>query len=239
MSTSKGIGLKARDITELLPASVARFLFCRSDYRQTVEFEPIGTMAIPDLFDEYDRCFKAFIDDSDENLSRAFEMSQIGEIPHKKETLLPRFRDVVNYIQMPNVDVLKKYEEIKGAKLSDIEINLINERAKYAKIWLEKYAPEEFRIKISESLPQKVKDLSKEQKQFLKKAIDLIEENDDPEKLQLALYDLTKKLKVDAKKSFSAIYMALIGKEFGPKAAWFLLQYPKEQVIKRLEEATR
>ncbi|MDP3758499.1 MAG: lysine--tRNA ligase, partial [Candidatus Daviesbacteria bacterium] len=167
MSTSKGIGLKARDIKELLPASVARFLFCRTDYRQTVEFEPIGTMAIPDLFDEYDRCFKAYVEGSDENLSRAFEMAQIGEIPHKKETFLPRFRDVAAYIQMPNVDILNKYEEIKGKKLSELEIKIINERAKYAKIWLEKYAPDEFKLSLSEILPEKAKELSVEQKQFL------------------------------------------------------------------------
>ncbi len=239
MASSKGLGFQARDSQAILSPEVARFLFVRTDYKQSLEFNPVGTMAIPDLFDEYDRCFKAFIDDSDENLSRAFEMSQIGETPHKKEILLPRFRDVVNYIQMPNVDVFIKYEEIKGAKLSEAEINILKERAEYAKIWIEKYAPDEFRIKLSENLPEKAKELTGEQKQFLNAAIVLIEENDDPEKLQLALYNLTKELKVDAKKSFSAIYIALIGKEFGPKAAWFLLQYPKEQVIKRLGEAAR
>ncbi|MDP3733127.1 MAG: lysine--tRNA ligase, partial [Candidatus Daviesbacteria bacterium] len=52
MGSSKGLGLKARDTKDLLPSEVARFLFCRTDYKQAVEFDPIGTMAIPDLFDE-------------------------------------------------------------------------------------------------------------------------------------------------------------------------------------------
>ncbi len=239
MGSSKGIGLKGRDAKTLLPPEVARFLFTRSDYKQAVEFDPVGTMAIPDLFDEYDRCYKAYVESSDEELARTFEMSQINDLPLREKTLLPRFRDVVNYVQMPNVDVVKKYEEIKGAELSEIEINLINERIKYAKIWLEKYAPDEFKVQLSEVLPEKAKELSGDQKQFLKKAIVLIEENDDPEKLQLALYNLTKELKVDAKKSFSAIYISLIGKEFGQKADWFLLSYPKEEIIKRLKEATK
>lgn len=239
MSSSKGLGFKARDAKSLLPAEVARFLFTRTDYRQSLEFDPIGTMAIPDLFDEYDRCYQAWIENSNEDLARTFEMSKIDKLPPREKTLLPRFRDIVNYVQMPNVDMVKKYEEIKGNKLSETEINIINERVKYAKIWLEKYAPQEFKIQISESLPEKVKELTSEQKEFLKKSIELLKQNDDAEKLQLALYNLTKELKFDAKKSFSAIYIALIGKEFGPKAAWFLLQYPKEQVIKRLEEAAR
>ncbi len=238
MGSSKGLGLKGKDAKLLLPPQVARFLFARSDYRQAVEFDPKGTMAIPDLFDEYDRCYSAYIESSDKDLGRIFEMSQIEILPSKEKTILPRFRDIVSLIQMPNVDVLKKYEERKDDQLSEVEINIINERIEYAKIWLEKYAPDEFRIELSKELPDKVKELTEQQKQFLKKAIVLIEKNNDPEKLQLALYNTTKELKFDTKKSFSAIYIALTGKEFGPKAAWFLLQYPKEQIIKRLEEAS-
>ncbi len=236
MGSSKGLGLKARDLHSLLPPEVARFLFTRSDYKQAVEFDPVGTMTIPDLFDEYDRCYSAYIENSDEDLARIFELSQVSNLPVREKTLLPRFRDIVNYVQMPNVDILKKYEELNGGALTEVEINIINERIKYAKIWLEKYAPDEFKIQISEVLPEKAKELSEDQKLFLQKAVVLIKENDDPEKLQLALYNLTKDLKVDAKKSFSAIYISLIGKEFGPKAAWFLLSYPKEKIIKRFEE---
>ena len=64
----------------------------------------------------------------------------------------------------------------------------------------------------------------------------MIEENDDPEKLQLALYNLAKELKIDTKAAFAAIYIALIGKDHGSKASWFLLQYPKDDIIKRLQE---
>lgn len=239
MSSSKGLGTSAKEISEIMPPNLVRFLFARTDYRQTIDFDPMGTMVIPDLFDEYDRCYSSYIDGSDEDLTRIFEMSQIDKLPDKEKILLPRFRDIVNYIQMPNVDILQKYEEIKYSKLSETELNLIKERIEYAKIWLAEYAPDEFRLQMSKQLPDRVKHLSKEQKEFLTKVKNLVEENNDPESLQLALYNLTKELKVDAKKSFSAIYIALIGKEYGPKAAWFLLSYPKNKVIKRLEEASK
>ena len=239
MASSKGLGLKAQDAKDLFPPELVRFLFSRTDYRQAVEFDPIGTMAIPDLFDEYDRCFKAYIENSDELLSRTFEMAQVSELPHKKETFLPRFRDVVNYIQNPNVDILKKFEEIKGSSTTETEAKILEERVKYAKLWIRDYAPEEFRLQMSGGLSERVKELTQDQKKFLKGAIELIKEKNDPEELQSALYNLTKELGFDAKKSFSAIYIAMIGKEFGPKAAWFLLQYPKEDVIKRLKEASK
>src|SRR3989344_5300387 len=107
MGSSKGLGLKGRDAKDLLPPEVARFLFARTDYKQAVEFDPVGTMAIPDLFDEYDRCFIAYTEGGQEDLARAFEMSQIGKLPKKEKTFLSRFRDIANLIQTG--DLKKKF----------------------------------------------------------------------------------------------------------------------------------
>ncbi len=237
MSTSKGLGLKARELTQILPAEVARFLFCRTDYKQQANFNPDQTMAIPDLFDEYDRCFRAYIDGSDEALARTFEMSQIGKLPKKEKTFLPRFRDVINYTQQATVNLQKKFEEIKGSSLNEEELHNLKEREKYAKIWLERFAPAEFRLSMDEKLPEEIKHLDEQQKSFLKAAINLIEKDLSADDLQFELFNLSKSLKIDAKKAFSAIYLSFIGKQFGPKAGAFLLQYPKEKVINRLKEA--
>lgn len=239
MASSKGLGLKGRDAKDLLPPGLARFLFARTDYKQAVEFDPVGTMAIPDLFDEYDRCYLAWINGSDETLSRTFEMSQIGELPKKETTFLPRFRDVVNYLQQPGVDLTKKFEEIKGSSLNEVEKNILKEREKYGRVWLGKYAPDDYRLQMIEKLPEEASNLSEEQKSFLLGVIKLLDKKESPEKLQFALYDLTKEINLNAKKAFAALYISLIGKEFGPKAAWFLLQYPKEKVIERLNEAAQ
>ncbi len=114
MSSSKGLGSSAKDIADMLPNYILRFIFARTNYRQAIEFEPVGTMMIPDLFDEYDRCYSAYIESSDEDLARVFEMSQIGNLPPKERIFLPRFRDVVNYLQQPTIDIQKQFAEIKG-----------------------------------------------------------------------------------------------------------------------------
>jgi lysyl-tRNA synthetase class 1 len=239
MSSSKGLGLKAHDLVKILPPEVGRFLFTRTDYREQINFDPVGTMAIPDLFDEYDRAWQAYVDGSDETLGRAFELSQIKDVPKKDRVFLPRFRDVANYMQLPNIDLKKKFEEEKGSTLNSEESRHLEERKKYAQIWIENYAPGEFKIEMAKSISPEVKKLSAEQKKFLEGVIRLLEKQSDPEKLQVELYELTKTQKIDTKKAFSAIYLALIGRDHGPKAAWFLLQYPKGKVIQRLEEVSK
>jgi len=238
MSSSKGLGLKAHDLINILPAELGRFLFARSDYRQQANFDPAATMAIPDLFDEYDRAWQAHIDGSDETLARTFELSQIKSIPDKKPIFLPRFRDIANYLEQPNVDLVKKFEEIKGGRLTQEEKSLLQERKKYVKVWLEHYAPEEAKYEMLSGVPKGLK-LGKKEKEFLLKLLDLLERQKDADALQKEIYDLTKKMGLDTKKAFAAIYQVLIGKDHGPKAAWFLLSLPKEKVSKRLKEAAK
>ena len=239
MSSSKGLGLKAHDITKILPPEVARFLFTRTKYKEQVNFDPVNSMAIPDLFDEYDKSWKAYIKDDNENLSRSFELAQIKEVPERKDIFISRFRDVVNYLQQPNVRLVDKFEEIKGIKLTDREKEILEEREKYAKVWVSSYAPKDFQILMLENLPEEAKKLSIKQKKFLSELIKLVEDIDSSEELQTQLYELTKKVNISSLEAFSSIYLSLTGKERGPRAAWFLLSLPKDKVIKRLQEASK
>ncbi|MBI5448847.1 lysine--tRNA ligase [Candidatus Gottesmanbacteria bacterium] len=236
MSSSKGLGLKARDLTGVLPPSVGRFLFTRTDYRQAIEFDPVDSMAIPDLFDEFDRCWQAYNTGLDEDFSRAFVLSQVGEIPPKQQLFLPRFRDVANYMQLANIHVEKKFEEMKGSSLNVQETEILKEREKYARVWIERYAPQAYRMQMSPSVPDTAKLLTEKQKEYLYEVVKLLHQAHDADALQIALYAAAKKLSLDSKEAFAGVYLALTGKTHGPKAAWFLLQYAKDDVTKRLEE---
>ncbi len=144
MSSSKGIGSSAKEISEILPPYLLRFLFTRSDYREAINFDPVNTMVISDLFDEYDRCWQAFNTSSDENLPRIFEYSQLNDLPLKNpELFLPRFRDVANYIQHPAIELVSKFSEIKGSELTTEEKSILKEREKYTRIGVRQNAPEE------------------------------------------------------------------------------------------------
>jgi lysyl-tRNA synthetase class 1 len=238
MSSSKGIGSSAKEVSDILPPYLLRFVFVRTDFREAIDFDPIGTMVIPDLFDEYDRCWQAYNTGSDENLGRVFEYSQINKIPSPNPKLfLPRFRDIANYIQHPTIDLAKKNEEIKGSSLTSEELQILNDRERYARIWTEKYAPDGYRLHMVERLPDEVSSLKTKQKEYLDAIIYLLDRYTDPEELQLALYDKAKEMGLPSKDAFAAIYTIFLGKRYGPKAAWFLLQYPKEKIVRRLKEA--
>jgi lysyl-tRNA synthetase class 1 len=217
MSTSKGVGLKARDWIAMVPPELGRFLFVRSNYKETLEFNPFGTMAIPDLFDEYDKCWQGYIEGSEEDLARIFTLAQITKVPPKKEIFLPRFREVAYSLQGGKESIEKYFEEKKGGKLTSEEKALLKERVKYAKIWISEYAPEDFKFEVKggegkTSLP----------KEFILKLAKMIEEAGSPDELEKGIYELIKGSKVPAKEVFPEIYRVLIGKNHGPKAAWLI-----------------
>ncbi|HVT01292.1 MAG TPA: lysine--tRNA ligase [Patescibacteria group bacterium] len=220
MSSSKGLGLKGRDLTKLLPPEVGRFLFTRTDYKKAIEFDPMGTMAIPMLFDEYQKAAESYFSKTGDDLARAFEYSHIGEIMKPPSV---RFSVLAQWIQMPNME-----NEIKKAGAESW--------ADYARIWIEQFAPESEKFLVQDNLPDSARSLSDKQKEYLQKIVDLLPVND-VEEFQTRIYEIARDLDITPKESFGAIYSVLIGKDHGPKAAWFISSLDPEFIKKRFKEA--
>ena len=237
MSSSKGSGIGADKITEIIPPYLVRFLVVKTPLRRAVDFDPNGN-TIPDLFDEYDKTAQAYWDPQDnydKDLARIFELSQVDEERPRKH-FLPRFREVAKVIQDPKINIEKHFAKIKGKTLTQLEKNTLKERIKYAKIWLDNYAAKEEVFSITNKLPEQVKDLDKSQRDFLKEVVKFLEGEEQPsEELQQKLYEKSKQMGLSAKKAFGAIYLALLGKNYGPKAAW-LLNQNKTLIIQRLKK---
>lgn len=223
MSSSKGLGLKAHDLVEILPPNVARFLFARNGIKSQSNFDPSDKNAIPTLFDDYQKAAEAYFSKSNDDLARAFELSQIGEIKRPPSV---RFSVLAQWVQMPNMD-----EEIKKEGLL--------EWSKYAKIWVEKYAPEDQKFEIKKELPEEAKTLSDEQKKLLTVISKLHDQEPDAETYQTKIYEAGKALGLSGNQTFQAIYLSLIGKDHGPKAAWLILSLDKDFVKNRFEEASK
>ncbi len=216
MSSSKGRGFAASDMLEILPPELVRFLIVKMNPRQQTNFDPDGD-TIPRLFDEYQDYAEHFFSGKKDDEARIFEMSQIGE---PKKPLAVRFSTLAQWVQMPNMQ-----QKIKDEGLS--------EWAKYARIWVERFAPDSEKFSISDTLPEAVKSLSGEQKEFLVQVSELVKVHSDPEELQKAIYEKAKEMNIQPKDAFSAIYIALLGKNHGPKAGWLLQSLDKDFVKKR------
>ena len=235
MSSSKGVGTSAREFINLFPAEVGRFLFASRHYNQVIDFDP-STMSIPDLFDEYDSgariCWGQ--EEGDQRLARSFELSQLDGVP--EALFLPRFRDLVIWMQHPELDLLEKFEEVKGESLTDRELEILRERQHYAEVWLDSYAPEEFQLTARDEMPEAAQELTKEQRQFLVELNQLIKKQEwDPAELQQAIFDMSKD-SIGPRPAFQAIYLAFLGKKAGPRAAWFILSTDDQLRERRIKE---
>jgi lysyl-tRNA synthetase class 1 len=217
MSSSKGLGLTGEELLEVLTPVAARFLMIKTEPNRAVEFEPKNTDIIPKVYDDYQKSAKAYFEKTGEDTARAFELSQIEE-PQKPPEV--RFSALSQLIQMPNM-------------LDRIKKENLEEWAKYATVWIKKYAPDAEKFEVLKELPEEAKGLSDMQREYLRKIIPLLDKNLNGEDLQKELYELAKASAIPTKDAFAAIYLALIGKNHGPKAGWLILSLDKNFLKKR------
>ncbi len=211
MSSSKGLGMTGEELLEILTPQAARFLMIKTRPEQTVEFDPRSPDIIPRIYDDYQ---KGAV--SDDELGRAFELSQVGE---REEIPSVRFSVLAQWVQMPGME-----EEIKKAGAE--------KWAKYARVWIEKYAPESEKFLVQQVIPSEASNLSDQQKEYLKKISELVEERD-VEKFQTSIYQTARDMNLAPKEAFAAIYIALIGKDHGPRAAWLISSLDPQFVKQR------
>ncbi len=246
MSSSRGVGTSAIDVLEILPPELIRFLMVRIKVNTQINFDPAEPATIPNLFDDYQKAADAYYschpelvsgsqkgieripkqvrhDNNEVDLARVFELSQVGKI---KKPPSVRFSILTQWVQMPNME-----EEIKKQGLI--------EWVKYAKVWVERFAPEDQKFEIQKSLPKASKSLTDKQKQVLSKIAEEVDKKWDGEELQIRIYEIGKELGLNGKQTFEAIYLSLLGKDHGPKAGWLILSLDRDFVKKRFEEASK
>ncbi len=236
MSTSKGVGLKAHDLTTIMPPELGRFLMVRTLPNRALEFDPSGN-SIPDLFDEFDRCAKAYWDKTDTNLGRIFELSQVNNL-YQNKVFLPGFKEIIDLAHLPFNKVSQIFENSKGSTLKFEELKIIRQRLNYANVWIGKFGPPELKRKISETISNEAFMLNDNQKKYLLSIPKLFTGYKNPDDLQIQLYKQARIQGLEPKKAFSAIYYALIGKPFGPKAAQLLLSLNPEEIVKRFQQVS-
>jgi len=246
MSSSKGVGSSAYEVSQILPPDVFRFFIVRTPIETHLDFNPFG-QTILNIFDDYDHCLNAYFDKLEQKIpkrkqgevmldfARIFELSAVYP-PPKKRIVLPRFRTIVNLIKT-KTDILKFFENQKRTKLTKEEKQILEERIIYAQAYLQKYAGEEEKLKFLEELPAGLT-LTKSQKEYLKNLSDRLKnlKTASREELQKAVFDVLKQGNFQPEEVFKGFYQVLIGRDFGPKAADLILEFGVEKVRERLKK---
>ena len=244
MSSSKGAGISAKLLSEILPPDILRFLIVRTPIKSHLDFDPYADTLL-NLFDDYDRCLNAYFLKIENKIpekkagevaldfARIIELSEVKPLP-KKRLYLPRFRTVANLIKANNKNLVSFFEQQKQEKLNIEEKEILEERIKYAKIYLENYA-EEKNLTL-DTKPPTVKTTQK-QNEFLKILTKHLQnQNEVPQKI---VFDSIKEAKIQPREAFTVFYNTLIGKPFGPKTGDLIKQLGKDEVVKLLGESVQ
>jgi len=241
MSSSKGQGSSAREIVDLLPPHIFRLALFGKDMNQQINFDPSGE-TIPVLYDTYDRLAEKYFSGVVDDDTRLF---LYVHLPEERKALvkhyLPRFREVAFLVQMPHLSLVEEIARVKGSPLTPNDERELALRAEYAKRWLERSAADEYKFTLAEdSIPEAAKSLSPKQKDALRAIRAFIESRAKLDGLELhtELHEIRKRLEIEPKELFGALYLAFLGKDHGPKAGWFLSVLDRGFLLKRLEEVS-
>ena len=236
MSSSKGNAATAKEMTELLPPHILRLLLLKTPINRQIDFDPEGD-AVPVLWDVYDRLAEKTWQGIEDDDSQVFKFSHLPEErADMKQRFLPRFSQIAFFVQMPHMDVYAEVAKIKESELTDADRSEIDLRVEYAKRWLANYADDRFIFTLQESVPVLVTDLAAEQEQALALLADKVETTDHltGETLHALIHEVKEESGLSPKEFFTAIYIAFLGKESGPKVGWFLSTMEKAFVVARL-----
>jgi len=245
MSSSKGIGSSAKEVSQILPPEIFRFMQVRTPIKTHLDFNPYGE-TIPRLFDDYDRCLNAYFLKLEQKVpekksgevvldfARIIELSEVKPLP-KKRLYLPRFRTIVNLIKSKNNNLVSFFEQQKRGKLTQVEQEILRERINYAKIYLENYSDENQRYHSSAAVQELL--LNSIQKEFLKSLTLALNSPNSLNSLNSLIFDVIKKVNINPKEAFGAFYQTLIGKPYGPKAADLIKELGINKTLKLINQS--
>jgi lysyl-tRNA synthetase, class I len=119
-----------------------------------------------------------------------------------------------------------------------LDRDAVRERMEYARRWLARYAPEDLKFEVRQSLPAEAAALSVAQRSFLGKLADALAEGMEGEAVHTLVHRLVKEVPgAKPAEMFAAIYVSLLGKPRGPRAGWFVSVLGTSFCARRFREA--
>jgi lysyl-tRNA synthetase class 1 len=244
MSSSKGVGSSAKEIADLLPPELLRFLMLRTQPRSVINFSP-NYETITRLFRDYDTLIDKYQADTVKD-EKALEdlvplvYSQLNTEEQVAGYQAFDFSTLISLLQIPHLDLEAEIVARSANPLSERDWEVVRDRIRVGKKWLQDYADEEEKLVLYlDSMPEKAKNLTVEQVTYLEAlATNLADDvNWEGEALQTLLFSTSRQIEVSQKSAFAAVYYTFLNKEKGPKAGSLLSYLEKDFVIQRIKEA--
>jgi lysyl-tRNA synthetase class 1 len=235
MSSSRGLGASARDVADLLPPEVLRFLMIRTKPNSPVNFD-VQEEGIIKLFNEFDRYQARVYRDKNATPDETL-VFKLAEIQPQGDFFQANFQLVSALAQMPHLNVVLEMQKRLGRELTPIELQALERRIQSVDVWVRGYAREEEKTRLQETLPARASELSATQCAFLRRLGDALENvawEDDV--LQATVFETARLTPIEQPVAFKAIYRVLLDKEAGPKAGNLFAYLERDFLRKRFAE---
>lgn len=232
MSASLGNVVYPREWLSVAEPQLLRFFY----NKKLMKTRSFSWSYLPNLHDDYDAHARDYQSKKDDKRTkhrmRLYEISQIGEVEkpvplsYSHAALLARVfpgeKEIISSLKRSG-----HYEkEVHG---------LILRRIRHAANWVKKYAPPELRGERAD--PRVIAEkLSGEQRRLLAEMAAYLSEERTPEEIQGKIHELGMSLGLSPRKTFQAIYLAVMGLTAGPKAGGLLASLDRGWVVNRLRQ---
>lgn len=233
MSASKGTGLDAVEGSTIMPPEVVRFFVLGSPPSKRLYFDPVD--GVIKLMDEF-AAFAAKPDKTESELQLLYVCTR--GLEHKTVSRVP-FSLLVNSYQAALKDSDETLAIVSRTEYNSVvqeDAEIIREELKFIDEWLKRRAPESVKFALAESVLSE--SFSDPQKAYLKLLADKIAEapaDADGAWFHNVVYELKDSSNLPPQELFSTLYRAIINKDKGPRAGWFLSILPRDWLIKRLK----
>ncbi|HVE80698.1 MAG TPA: lysine--tRNA ligase [Candidatus Dormibacteraeota bacterium] len=229
MSSSYGKIITPKEALEIMPPEILRYFIVRSRPEKKLQFD--SGIGLANLIDE----FAAAGSDEGHEFRDAYEFAVAGNKDQVISTI--PFKHLVSVYQAAKRDEPETLEILRRTDYEEAvkaEADVIKRELKFAGNWLNKYAPEEIKLELQEKMPKI--DLSSGQKQFLTKLADLVEAKKaaSGQDMHELIYQAKDEADLAPQEAFQAIYRVILGKDYGPKAGWFLASLDSKWLVGRL-----
>ncbi|MFA5049736.1 MAG: lysine--tRNA ligase [Candidatus Micrarchaeia archaeon] len=204
-SKSKGIGMGIVELKELIPMRMIAYMLIKPDLTENIDIVPTKENLLK-LYDEFERIGKL-----SDGIKTNEELEKV-ERPEQKKVQAYRLCPNKTEWNAPFSDVLLTYmiyrdfEKVKEILKDGKGIEYLKP---YIKKWVEKdFVPEQYKFSYA---GRKTED------EDIKKILNDLEDNMGKDEIQNTIFEYSKRNDISPKEIFQKMYLALIGKERGPK----------------------
>ncbi len=245
MTASGFIGITPKEWLEMAEPEVLKYWYIKAKPMTHLALDLNKIDVLVDQFDRAERIYynleKPPLEDEKSEIIRSYEFAQVDKVPTEMPIRIPYIH---SSMLAQILDINKNYDRIlhllkQSGHLerepNEVDHKNIKTRLSRAKVWVERYAPERFKIKLMDELSSEIVNrLSDKQKQGLKELGKKLASKEYSQiEFHNEVYNVADELELKTSKLFEAAYLVLLGKKRGPRLGSFVTSLNNDFIIKR------